>query len=134
MALKNIVVEGCELEFENGGNDSSITINPTPSQVSAKVKADGKGVYKTLMFTIAGYTASSSVSPNWVSESGTGVGAITASAEHVTVEGNPAILEEDESEEIVITGLEQEGDTQVVATVTEVVKVKKAGQKKVKGS
>ena len=134
MALKNIVVEGCELEFENGGNDSSITINPTPSQVSTKVKADGKGVYKTLVFTITGYTASSSVSPNWVSESGTGAGAITASAEHVTVEENPAILEEDESEEIVITGLEQEGDTQVVATVTEVVKVKKAGQSKVKGS
>ena len=134
MALKNIVVEGCELEFENGGNDSSITINPTPSQVSTKVKADGKGVYKTLMFTITGYTASSSVSPNWVSESGVGAGAITASAEHVKVEGNSAILEEGESEEIVITGLEQQGDTQVVATVNEVVKVKKAGQTKVKGS
>ena len=49
---KNITVEGCTLSFQNGGTG---TINITPGQASTKVKADGKGVYKTLKFTVTNY-------------------------------------------------------------------------------
>lgn len=134
MSLKNIVVEGCSLEFQNGGSpNEGIVINPTPVQTSTKVKAEGKAVYKTLKFTITGYTAPSS-KPNWVPGSGSGSGEITATSQYVKVEGEKVILEGDESAEITINGQEYEGSSTVSATFTEVVKVTNAGQTKVKGS
>lgn len=135
MSLKSIVVEGCSLEFQNGGspNDGIII---TPQQTSSKVKAEGKAVYKTLKFSIAGYTASSDVNPNWVPGSGTGSGEISASAQKTKVEGYNVILEGDDSGEITINGMEQlpGSTTPTSAQVTEIVKVSDAGQNKVKGS
>ena len=132
MSLKNITVEGCTLEFQNGGNNESISI--TSGQTSQTVKADGKPVYKTLKFTVSGYTASAEQSPTWIAESGTGQGEITASAEHVKVDGNAVILEGDTSAEITINGQKQQGQSVVPDQVTEVVKVTKAGQDKAKGA
>lgn len=135
MSLNFIAVEGCSLEFQDGGSpNSAITINP--NQVSTKVKADGKGVYKTLKFTILGYTASSAKKQYWVAGSGSGSGEINASSQNVKVEGNSVILEGDESSTITISGMEQlPGSTNPTpTTTTDFVKVTKAGQSKVKGA
>ena len=130
---KEIAVEGCTLEFQNGGSPNS-AISISPGQTSTKVKAGGKAVYKTLKFTISGYTASSAQSPTWVPGSGSGQGEIQASAQKVKVEGNAVILKGDVSATITITGKEQQGQTQVEAFATEIVKVTDAGQTKVKGA
>ena len=133
MSVKNIAVDGCTLEFQNGGGpNTAITIEP--NQTSTKVKAEGKAVYKTLKFTISGYTAPATEKPNWVSGSGSGNGEITVTAGHVTVEGNKVILEGDVSESITISGQENSGSSTVTSTFTEVVKVTDAGQSKVKGA
>ena len=125
---KNITVEGCTLSFQNGGTG---TITPEPMQTSTKVKADGKGVYKTLRFTVSGYTGQAIT----VAKSGSGQGEITATAQHVKVEGNAVILEGDVSAAFTINGLKPaEGGGTTPATATEVVKVTAAGQSKVKGA
>lgn len=129
MPLKNIVVEGCTLKFQNGGGpDSAISI--TEGQASNKAKADGKKIYKTITFTISGYTGQAIT----VSGSGSGSGEITATSQNVKVEGNKVILEGDVSASITINGLKPvEGGGTEPATATEVVKVTNAGQSKVKG-
>ena len=135
MSLKNIVVDGCSLKFQNGGSpDDAITI--TPLQVSTKVKADGKGVYKTLKFSIMGYTASATQNPNWVEASGVGSGEITASSQNVTVEGNAIILEGDASGTITINGMEliPGSSSPTPTSVTDEVKITDAGQSKCKAS
>lgn len=124
---KNIAVEGCTLQFQNGGTG---TISITPGQTSLKVKADGKGVYKTLNFTISGYTGQAIT----VAGSGTGSGSINASATHDKVEGNPVFLEGDVSSTITINGLQPSGGGTAPATATEIVKITSAGQTKVKGA
>lgn len=133
MSLKYIAVDGCELEFQNGGSPNS-AISITPGQLSTKVFADGKAVYKTIKFTVSGYTASSTLKPTWIPSSGSGQGEIKASSQHVKVEGNKVILEGDQSASFTIIGQEQQGTTTVSSQVTEIVKVTKAGQTKVRGS
>lgn len=133
MSLKYIAVEGCSLEFQNGGSPNT-AISISSGQLSTKVKAGGKAVYKTIKFTISGYTASSAIKPTWVPLSGSGQGEIVASSEHVKVEGEKVILEGDQSVSITIKGQEQQGQATVSSQVTEIVKVTKAGQTKVKGS
>ena len=128
---KAIAVQGCTLEFQNGGSG---TITITEGQTSTKVKADGKAAYKTLTFSISGYTASSAVSPTWIPGSGSGSGSIQASAQHVKIEGNPALLEGDQSAAITINGQQQSGQTTIPAVATEIVKITAAGQAKVKGA
>lgn len=135
MSLNYIAVEGCTLEFQDGGSpNSAITINP--NQVSTKVKADGKGVYKTIKFTISGYTASSTKKQYWVEGSGSGSGEINASSQNVKAEGNAVILEGDVSPTITINGMEQlpGSSSPTPTTTTDFVKVTKAGQSKVKGA
>lgn len=128
MSLKEIAVEGCTLEFQNGGT-GTITINP--NQASTKVKAEGKGVYKTLKFTISGYTGGAIT----VTGSGTGSGEINASAQKVKVEGNAVFLKGDVSSTITINGLQPaEGGGTKPATNQEIVKITDAGQTKVKGA
>ena len=131
MSLNYIAVDGCTLEFQNGGGpNSAITINP--QQLSSTTKAGGKAVYNTLKFTISGYTGQNIT----VSESGSGSGEITASATKVKADGKAVILEGDVSASITITGLMPNpyGSGTVTAYATEVVKVTKAGQDKVKAS
>ena len=133
MSLKEIAVEGCKLEFQNGGSpNTAITINP--KQTSSKVKAEGKAVYKTLKFSISGYSAPSSLKPNWVPDSGSGNGEISATSVHATVEGNKVLLKDDVSLQITISGQEYQGDHTVPATFMEIVKITNAGQTSVKGS
>lgn len=129
---KPIVVEGCTLQFQNGGSPNT-AISITPGQTSMKVKAGGKAVYKTLKFTISGYTAPST-KPTWIPLSGSGQGEITATSQKVKVEGNAVILEGDVSATITINGQEQQGQTVVPAVFTETVKVTAAGQNKAKGA
>lgn len=133
MSLEYIAVEGCSLEFQNGGSPNT-AISITGGQLSTKVKAGGKAVYKTLNFTISGYTASSAISPTWVPGSGSGQGKIQTTSSHVKVEGNKVLLKGDVSASITIYGKEQQGQAQIDAQVTEIVKITDAGQTKVKGS
>jgi uncharacterized Zn-binding protein involved in type VI secretion len=133
LSLNYIAVDGCSLEFQNGGSPNT-AISITPGQLSTKVKADGKAVYKTIKFTISGYTASSVIKPTWVPLSGSGEGEIVASSKHVKVEGKKVILEGDQSLSITIIGQEQQGQATVTSKVTEIVKVTKAGQTKVRGA
>lgn len=129
MSLNNIAVDGCTLEFQNGGSpNTAISINP--NQMSSKVKADGKAVYKTLKFTISGYTGQDIT----VTGSGSGDGEIITTAEHTKVEGNFVLLEGDESATIKITGLKPSGSSTTTAYAYEVVKITSAGQNKVKGA
>jgi len=128
---KAIAVDGCTLEFQNGGSG---TITITEGQTSTKVKADGKAAYKTLAFTISGYSASPTISPNWVPGSGTGSGSIQASAQHVKIESNQALLEGDQSATITVIGQEQSGSSTIPAQVSEIVKITNAGQTKMKGA
>lgn len=127
MSLKALVVEGCTLEFQNGGQG---TITITPGQTSTKVKAGGKAVYKTLKFTVSNYVGGEITIPLSVS----GSGEITASAEKIKVEGNKVILEGDTSGTITLNGQKPADTSTAPATNNDEVKVTKAGQNKVKGA
>lgn len=127
MSLNYIAVDGCKLEFQAGGTGDILI---TPGQTSTKVKANGKAVYLTLKFTIANYTGQAIT----VEKSGTGQGEIIASSTHVKVEGNKVLLEGDVSASITINGLQPSGSGTAPAVATEIVKITKAGQSKVKGS
>ena len=124
---KEIAVEGCTLQFQNGGN-GQIMINP--NQTSLKAKAEGKGIYKTLQFQISGYTGQAIT----VTGSGTGQGEIKTTAQKVKVEGNLVFLTGDQSLPITINGQTTSGSSTVPATAVEIVKITDAGQTKVKGS
>ena len=126
MSLNYIAVEGCTLEFQNGGTG---TITITPGQTSTKVKADGKAVYLTLKFTVSGYNGQAITNAD-----GTGQGSIIASAQHVKVEGNAVILEGDVSASITISGTTTTQSGKTPVTAVEIVKVTKAGQSKAKGA
>lgn len=131
MSLKNIVVDGCTLEFQRGGGpNTAISINP--NQLSSTTKAGGKAVYNTLKFTVSGYSGQDIT----IEESGSGSGEIIATATKVKADGKVVILEGDESLEFTITGLKPNpyGSGTVTAYATEVVKVTKAGQDKAKAS
>lgn len=127
MSLNYIAVEGCSLEFQNGGGpNTAISITGT---TSTKVKADGKAVYKELKFSISGYNGQAITNAD-----GTGQGSIIASAQHVKVEGNAVILEGDVSASITISGTTTTQSGKTPVTAVEIVKVTKAGQSKAKGA
>jgi hypothetical protein len=128
MSLKNIAVEGCSLEFQNGGGpNTAISITGT---TSTKIKADGKAVYKELKFSISGYKGQAITNGD-----GTGSGSIIATAQHVKVEGNAVLLEGDVSAAITINGTTTPpGGSPSPAVATEIVKITAAGQSKVKGA
>ena len=126
MSLKNITVDGCKLEFQNGGTNDSISITGT---TSTKVKADGKAVYKELKFSISGYNGQAITNKD-----GVGQGSIIATAQHVKVEGNAIILEGDVSASITINGTTTTSSGKTPVTAVEIVKVTNAGQSKVKGA
>ena len=127
MTLKNIAVEGCKLEFQNGGGpNTAISITGT---TSSKVKADGKPVYKEIKFKISGYNGQAITNSD-----GTGEGSIIATAQHVKVEGNAVILKGDVSALITIYGSTTTQSGKQDVTAFEIVKVTDAGQVKVSGS
>lgn len=126
MSLKNIAVEGCTLQLQNG--TGTITINP--GQASAKVKCDGKAVYTALKFTVSGYTGGAIT----VSGSGAGSGEIISTAQKNKAEGKSVFLEGDKSAVVTINGLQPSGSGTAPATATETVTIQMAGQSKVKGA
>lgn len=126
MSLKAIAVDGCELKFQAGGNDSSISITGT---TSTKATADGKAIYKELNFSISGYNGQAITNSD-----GTGQGSIIATAIKTKVEGNAVILEGDVSASVTINGTTTTQSGTIPAVAIEIVKVTKAGQSKVKGS
>lgn len=126
MSLKAIAVDGCELKFQAGGNDESISITGTTSE---KATAEGKAIYKELKFSISGYNGQAITNSD-----GVGQGSIVSTAQKTFVEGNAVILEGDVSLKITINGTTTTQSGKVPVTAIEVVKVTKAGQSKVKGS
>lgn len=122
MSLKNIAVESWTYSFGAGTGSVSVTNQP-----SKKVKFDGKkAFYNSIQISISGYTGKGITG-------GSGVGVIMGSAEHVNIEGMPAVLEGDESEEIPITGTSTTYPYPTL-TINDTVKVLTAGQTKAKGS
>lgn len=122
MSLKNIATEDWTYAFGSGSGNVSVTNQP-----SQKVKCDGKkAFYDKIEISISGYTGKGI-------QGGSGEGSIRGSADHVKIEGKPAVLEGDESDEIPITGTSTSYPYPTL-TVNDTVKVLKAGQSKVKGS
>ena len=118
---KAIAVSGCTLELSSGSG--TVSISTPASQVT---KFDNKGAYKgTIDISISGFTGGSVVG-----SSGTGAGTITGSAQHITIEGSPAVLQDDESESITVYGTNAKGDP---ATASVTVKISDAGQSVAEG-
>ena len=140
MSLKNIVVEGCQFEIYEGGvlNTSGVVSVDSSSVASQKVKIDDKGVYTTLKVTVSNFT--SNMVPSWVLLSGSttsplGIsvpGVISASAAHNKVDSAAVFLEGDQAANVTIYGKVQSGQTTIDATTTVSIKIKSAGQTKVK--
>lgn len=113
---KPIAVSGCTLTLSSG--TGSVSIDTSASTVT---KFDNKGAYKgTLSISISGYTGGSIAG-----SSGSGSGTIEGSAQYVMIEGDPAVLQDDESDSITVSGTNAKGDP---ATASVTVKVSDAGQ------
>ena len=122
MSLKNIAVQSWSYSF--GSGTGTVTVTNQPSQ---KVLCDGKkAFFGEIEFSISNYTGGGITN-------GTATGKISGTAEHVNIEGKPAVLEGDESEEITING-QSTTYPYNPDTATDTVKVSSAGQSKVKGS
>lgn len=135
MSLKNFVVEGCTFEiYENGTLNPSGTVSVT-STASANTKVDGKGVYTTLMVTVAGFSSIDPEHQPWVSGSGSTVAPaqISASAQYNKIDSLAVVLEGDEATDVTILGQKQQGQTTVPEQTTVTIKVKSAGQINTKG-
>ena len=122
--MEYIAVEGCELALDHGSS-SPISISSTPSD---KVKAGGKGCYKDkISFSVSGFSGNKITNGN-----GSGSGNISGSAEYVLIEGDPAVLENDKVT-ITLNGTAGSGQSEHAESENVTVKVKKAGQDKVRG-
>ena len=135
MSLKNYVVEGCIFEIlENGVVNPSGVVSVT-SAASTNTKIDGKGVYTTLMVTVAGFSSIDPSHQPWIPLSGSTVNPaqISASAQYNKVDNLPVVLEGDEAKNVTIVGQKQQGQTTVTEQTTVTIKVKSAGQTNTKG-
>jgi hypothetical protein len=124
--MKSLAVDGCELKLSDGSGKISITNQP-----STKVKADGKGCYYgKIEFSISGYTGT-----NIINGDGSGSGSISGGSKNVKIEGKDAVLEDDESETVTISGTKPGPNGSKISTTDDVtVKVQSAGQSKVKAN
>lgn len=124
MSLKNIAIEGCQFSIEVGGaviGTGNVTVTSTAS-LNSKVNIGGiaKGFYAgPLAISVAGYTDASIAG-------GSGVGVINPSAQKVTVDHLPVILEGD-SGDVVLTGTNPQSGAPV-SGYTVKVKILTAGQ------
>lgn len=118
---KNIVVDGCELNFISIA-EGNITIKSSPS---LKVKINNKGVYSgNLDFIVTGYMDS-------LIKEGVGSGTIIPTSNKVFVDGKNVLLEGDSVSLVEITGVNIE--TGQPATVLQTIQISNAGQNIVKG-
>lgn len=123
--MKNIAVSGCTFSITVGGaiiGSGNVSVTGTASQ---NTKIDGMGVYTSpLAIAVAGYSDAAI-------SGGSGSGVINSTAQKVTVDQMPVILEGD-SGEVVLSGTNPQSGSPVSGyTVT--VKVLSAGQISVKG-
>lgn len=124
MSLKNIAIEGCQFSIEVGGaviGTGNVTVTSTAS-LNSKVNMGGitKGFYAGPMaISVAGYTDASIAG-------GSGVGVINPSAQKVTIDHLPVILEGD-SGDVILTGTNPQSGAPV-SGYTVKVKVLTAGQ------
>ena len=124
MSLKNIAIEGCQFSIEVGGaviGTGNVTVTSTAS-LNSKVNMGGitKGFYAGPMaISVAGYTDASIAG-------GSGVGVINPSAQKVTIDHLPVILEGD-SGDVILTGTNPQSGAPV-SGYTVKVKILTAGQ------
>ena len=133
--MKNFVVEGCVFEIlENGIVNPSGIVSVT-STASTNSKVDGKGIYTTLIVTVAGFSSTDPLHQPWISGSGSTVAPaqISASAQYNKIDNLPVVLEGDEAQNVTILGQKQQGQTTVQEQTIVTIKVKSAGQSVVKG-
>ena len=98
--MSNVAVEGCVLQPVPPATG---TITILPNQASQEVFVNNKGVYfKEIKFTVAGSNGGGSVTDN----NGTGSGSIIATGSDMqeVATGSFAVLEGDESAEVLISG------------------------------
>ena len=124
MSLKNIVVEDCQFSIEVGGaviGTGNVSVTSTASTNSKiKIGEVSKGIYTGPMaISVSGYTDGSI-------SGGSGTGVINSSAQKVTVDTLPVILEGD-SGDVVLTGTNPQSGAPV-SGYTVKVKVISAGQ------
>ena len=120
--MQNIAVDGCTLQLSAGTGNISITNQP-----SQKVKCDGKGAFKgEIQFSISGFMGTTITNGD-----GQGSGSISGTSQSVKIEGANAVLQNDTSGSVTLTGTmtTQTGPVTVTEVVT--VKVSDAGQSKV---
>ena len=119
MSLKNVATEDWEYKFSEG--DGSVEVQNQPS---LKVKCGGKGAYfEKIKVKVSSFSISNVIS------GGSGEGEIKGSAQKLKIEGQPAVLEGDESEKFGVIGVDPAGH---MITYYVTIKVQSAGQTKVK--
>jgi len=97
MSKKEYAVEGMTFKFENPSHSGDVSV--IPGQVSQVNKFDGKGAYKdNLSILISNGDNGSDIS------SATGSGTISATSQKNSSEGQKLLRDDDESNEITMTG------------------------------
>ena len=116
-----LAVDGCTLEISSGGSGPAPTVVNTPSD---SIDVSGKGVFfKEIKFSVMGVTAGDITNAD-----GRGEGTISGTGENIDENGDYAVLEGDESEEITVEGTKSSPSGPVHASGKIKVKVKSAGQ------
>ncbi len=119
---KPIAVEGCVLTCNSG--KGKFTIDTPPS---TKVMIDGKGAYSgTISVSVTGFMGGGVAG-------GSGSGPIIGTATKVMIENAPAVLLNDTSTPITISGVSDK-DPSKGATTTITLEITEAGQSKVMGT
>ena len=118
--MKNIATQDCILDCVF----AQITNSP-----KTDVKINGSAVYSgSLNIQISGYTSEVIT----VAGSGSGSGSLQPSAQHVKINGEAVVLEED-SVDVTVNGQAISGSTTITATEVVTVKIVDAGQSLIKG-
>lgn len=121
--MKPVTVQGCTLTTDNATAQAAIIDSP-----SIKVKAEGKGVYKTpLTVQVVGATQGSFI------QTAPSTGTIESTAQKVKAESILVILEGDKTNTPVQCPA-SDPNTGATTTITVTVTVQSAGQTKVLGA
>lgn len=118
--MKNIAVQGCQLDCIY----AQIQTSPKTS-----VKCGGKATYAgDLIIQISGYSSSVIT----VAGSGSGLGTLQPTSQHVKIEGEKAVLEGDQVT-IIVNGQAISGVTTIPVSEPVTVTIVDAGQSNVQG-
>lgn len=119
---KPVAIDGCTLIISSGGTGPEPTVDSTPSE---DVDVSGSGFFfKEIEFSVQGVTAGDITNAD-----GRGSGTIKGTGDSIlNANGDKAVLEDDESEEITVQGTKSSPSGPVPATGKIKVKVLKAGQ------